>query len=126
MSPGPGRFPLRAGGLVLFVCFGLALAPPRGLASYRDGFDHLNAADLRLAGSAKQSALERNPSGELQMWRNQGTGNSGAVMPLRSFKIKTGHFCREYRETAIAQRQMASRDLTACRTPDGKWITLER
>ena len=111
---------------VLILALGLTLAPHRSSASQQGVFEHLSAADLRLAGAAIQIALEGVRSGELHMWRNDATGNSGAYMPLRTFKIKTGHFCRDYRETAIARRKMATRNLTACRNEDGEWITVER
>ena len=108
-------------GSLIVLGLGLSLHPNRLLASYHGVFDHLDAADRQLAENALQETLENRRSGDLRLWRNDSTGNSGAFMPLRTFKIKTGHFCRDYRETAIANSRMASRDLTACRNLDGMW-----
>ncbi len=114
-----------AGSLVV-LGLGLSLQPTRLLAAPHGVFERLNAADRRLAEHAMQETLESRRSGELRIWHNHLTGSSGSIIPLRTFKVETGHYCRDYRETAIAKRKMASRNLTACRNQDGVWTTTGR
>ena len=114
-----------AGSLVLLGLVS-SLQPNRLLAARSDVFQSLHATDVQLAEFAMQETLESHRSGDPRHWRNDLTGNSGAFMPLRTFKIKTGHFCRDYRETAVADSKMASRDLTACRNRDGVWTMIEK
>ncbi len=111
-------------GSLVILGLGLSLLPNRLLASQHGVFDRQNAADRQLAARVMQETLESGRSGNPRFWRNDLSEGSGSFMPLRTYKIKTGHFCRDYRETAIADRRMASRDLTACRTQDGVWTTV--
>ena len=111
---------------LMVLGLGLSLHPNRLLASRSSVFERLNPADRQLAELVMQETLESRRSGDLRLWRNDVTGSSGAFMPLRTFKIKTGHFCRDYRETAVADSKMASRDLTACRNRDGVWTMIEK
>ncbi len=113
-----------AGSLIALGLIGSSLQATRLLAARHDVFEGLNTADRQLAENTKQETLESRRSGDLGHWRNDLSGNSGTFMPLRTFKIKTGHFCRGYRESAIAGNEMASRDLTACRDLDGVWMTI--
>ena len=111
-------------GLLFLLGLDLSLQSNRLLAARPDVFERLNATDRQHAERVMQETLESRRSGDLRLWRNDRSGNSGAFMPLRTYKIKTGHFCRDYRETAIADREMASRNLTACRNRDGVWTTI--
>ena len=123
-SPGPRRF--LAIQTILLLSFAAVLVPRQGSASQHEAFEHMGAADRNLADATIQSVLEDQPSGELNLWRNEASGVSGGVMPLRTFKIKTGHFCREYRETLVAESKLSSRIMTACRSDEGTWITVEK
>jgi surface antigen len=113
-------------GSLIFLSFGLSFQPKRLLAARPDAFEYLNTADQQLAERVMQETLETRGSGDLRLWRNDLTGNSGGFMALRTFKIKTGHFCRDYRETTIADSKLASRELTACRNRDGVWTMIEK
>ena len=113
--------------VVLCLALGLALAtrPEAADASQHTVYDRLTTGDFDVSLSALQEVLETQRSRQMRLWRNAATGASGSVMPLRTFKIKTGHFCRDYRETVIVDGRMDSRDATACRTNDGLWIPIE-
>jgi surface antigen len=89
-------------------------------------FDGLAAGDTILARSTLQEGLETRRSQEVAQWRNDTTGNSGTVTPLRTFRIKTGFFCRDFRETLVTAGYPAERIGTACRREDGIWIRVER
>lgn len=116
----------RAFSILAFLGLGLLALPDRLAVAAQSIYDRLNGGDLALARSVLQETLETQRSEEIRLWRNDATGNSGSVMPLRTFKIKTGHFCRDYRETVLAGRTMASRTGTACRSGNGLWVSIER
>ncbi|RMD62509.1 MAG: hypothetical protein D6826_07225 [Alphaproteobacteria bacterium] len=88
-------------------------------------FERLAPSDAELARVALQETLETRPSEEIYLWRNERTGRSGAITPLRTFRIKSGHFCREYRETVIVERKLATRTGVACRADDGTWVQVK-
>jgi len=69
-----------------------------------------------------QQALESHRSADTLEWSLG--GSMGSVTPLRTYKVKSGAFCRNYRETL----DNADRDRrrTACRTQDGRWLPLKR
>lgn len=114
---------------VLLFCLApwltLAPLPEAAGAAHHTVYDRLSAGDIDLSRSVLQDVLENQRSQQMRMWSSDTTGVSGSVMPLRTFKIKTGHFCRDYREAVIADGRMESRDATACRTNDGIWIPIE-
>lgn len=126
MTLGRPRASARTLGSLVLLGLNLCVLAKSALAAQHGVFDRLNGADLRLFEAVLQATLETRVSGELQFWRNEATGRSGAVMPLRTFKVDSGHFCRRYRETAVADRKMDSREMTACRSDDGVWITIEK
>jgi surface antigen len=126
MIESPGQRLLALIQTILFLGFAAVLVPRHGSASQHDAFEHLRAADRKLAAATIQGVLEHQPSGELVLWRNEVSSVTGSVMPLRTFKIKTGHFCREYRETLVAENKLSSRIMTACRSDEGTWIAVER
>lgn len=81
----------------------------------------LAPADRRTARAAVQGALEKGPSGRLVAWSFPGRRAGGAVTPMRTFKVRAGHYCRDYRER-LERGDGASRtrDATACRI-NGAW-----
>ncbi len=126
MTSGRPRPSVRSLGSLFLLGLNICLPAKSGLASQHGVFDRLNGADLQFAEAALRETLETRVSGELQLWRNDATGRSGALMPLRTFKIDSGHFCRRYRETVVADRKMDSREMTACRSDEGIWVTIEK
>ena len=111
--------------LCLTPWLALTLRPEAVGASQHMVRDLLTAGDIDLSQAILQDVLESQRSRQMRLWSNDATGVSGSVMPLKTFKIKTGHYCRNYRETLIAGGRMETRDATACRTKDGLWIPIE-
>ncbi|HKY93806.1 MAG TPA: hypothetical protein VJL84_00820 [Kiloniellales bacterium] len=86
----------------------------------------LDDADRALAVAAVQEALEHRQSGESEAWRGTVAGVSGTVTPQRTFRIGSGHWCREFQEAVVLPGQAEIRLLTACRSQDdGRWIVVE-
>ncbi|MFQ5774311.1 MAG: RT0821/Lpp0805 family surface protein [Kiloniellaceae bacterium] len=112
--------------LTFFLGLGLGVATSSGsvpqAAAQGAFYDGLQAEDAARALSAFQQTLETRVSHRLAHWRNDATGTSGSVMPLRTFRIRTGHYCREYVETILATGKIMSRVGTACRDDGGAWI----
>ncbi len=88
----------------------------------RDPFyDGLSAEASAAAWQAVQTALETQRSDETYEWR-YGNGISGSVTPRRTFRIKTGHYCRDYSVVLFKGSQpAASSPRTACRGSQGTW-----
>ncbi len=125
MTPAQGISYRDALASLLIVALGLSLQPDWVLAAQHGVFGRIKDGDRQYAERALRETLESRSSGDPGFWRNESSGNSGAFTALRTFKIKTGNFCRDYRETAVVAQKMASRELTACRTTGGMWITIE-
>jgi len=113
-----------------FFAFGLYLtlvATPAAHGQVPDTFYDSAAADDRArAHSMLQEGLETHRSQEIAQWRSNTTGNSGTITPLRTFRIETGFFCRDFRETLVTAVSLAERVGTACRRKDGVWSRVER
>ncbi len=113
-----------------FFAVGLCLAVAASAAAHGQEpdtfYNGLAAGDTVFARLTLQDGLETHPSRELAEWRNDATGNSGSVTPVRTFRIKTGFFCRDFLETVVAAGAPAERAGTACRREDGAWIRVER
>ncbi len=81
----------------------------------------LDEQDVRTARSVVQKVLETQPSNRGLVWRGD-NGVAVTVTPLRTFKIKTGHYCRDYREV-VSVGTLESSDLRrACRGTGGSWV----
>ena len=123
------RLSRRAMGLALCVmAVGVIADAPRSAQGQdRDAFyKELTEGDLVIARASLQEALEKRRSLDVGQWRNAATGASGSVMPTRTFRIQSGFFCRDYRETVLAAGALADRIGTACRDNNGVWIRVER
>ena len=75
----------------------------------------------QVAEKAVQDALESQGSGGRQDWRGS-NGTAGAVTPIRTFRILTGHYCREYGIVLQSQLVQSTATRTACRNDHGRWI----
>lgn len=117
------RLPWLAG----FVLVACATEAPRSSAEpAHDAFyDGLSAEGAAVARQAVQQALESRPSDETFRWA-YGIGSSGSVTPLRTFRIKTGHYCRDYSETIAKHSERVSALRTACRDSQGTWRVVKR
>jgi surface antigen len=106
-------------GFLLAAC--AAAGPQSGQVVERDTiYDTLNAGEIVLARQAVQEALETRPSNETYRW-DSGDGSYGSVMPTRTFRIKSGHYCRDYMETLAKDSERVSTSRTACRDSQGAW-----
>ncbi len=110
------------------VAIYLALAvTPAAYGQEPDAFyDSATEDDKVRARSMLQLALETRQSQQMAPWRNEATGDSGTITPLRTFRIKSGFFCRDFRETLKMVGSLTERVGTACRREDGVWIRVER
>ena len=81
----------------------------------------LKPEDRGLAEFIVQETLETKMSRETRNWHNVRTGTRGYVTPLRTFRIRTGHYCREYRESISTKGGLEIGVFTACRDSDGIW-----
>jgi len=120
----------RATGRLAFL-FGLFLAAcaaedPSSAATGPDDlhFAGLGAAERGRAEAALQEALETRTSGATAHWIGAG-GSAGSVTPLRTFRIVTGHYCRDFLETVVAAGETRNRRATACRDETGIWRRVE-
>ncbi len=89
----------------------LAILPPR---------DSLPQQTARLMDDSFQKALEFNRSGVPVRWTDPGSGVSGEVVPLGTFRTGDGLYCRRYRQTILSRGMERRYYGLACRI-DGKW-----
>ena len=85
----------------------------------------LAESDVGLARSALQDTLETWVTGEPGNWQNGATGIEGSVTPLRTYRIASGTYCRDYQEIVTRQENVLTRSRTACRDANGVWIPVE-
>ena len=88
-------------------------------------YEGLNAADRARAEQNLQSALETSQSQARMSWRRTDGSWGGTVMPLRTFRVESGIYCREFQEDIISTGAPRSATFTACRDTGGTWITVE-
>lgn len=113
-------------GLVTASCGSAATPLQAGLPPERDSlYLGLTAQEEETAKNAVQQALETRPSQESLDWESP-SGASGKVTPLRTFRITTGHFCRDYREVVFRDDVSAAAVRRACRSEDDIWRQVPR
>lgn len=123
--PGIGRlaWPIAAS-VVLF-----AFAAGYFVSAYR--LD--NAVELALQAKERERSvmastlsktLETMASGKTVSWQAAETGGRGAITPIRTYRSKSGHWCREYRVLVEAGGRRSWRGL-ACRTGKNRWFTVQ-
>jgi surface antigen len=108
------------------VCLAALSAAPSGVAAQlkvdpNPIFKGLSWRESKLARKAVQVALETVASGESHHWRDGIGISSGHVTLLRTFRIATGHYCREYRLVLSTNAGAVSVNRTACRNTTGIW-----
>lgn len=70
--------------------------------------------------TATQIVLESHVSGAPFTWVDNKSGQTGTVTPVRTFKTKTGLFCRDYE---IRTDDGGAENRSACRS-QGVWIEI--
>ena len=81
----------------------------------------LDEADRARAERTTQGALERGRTGDRSEWENPDSGNSGWVVPTRTWQEDSGRYCREFQTGIIVGGEEQTAHGTACRQPDGSW-----
>jgi surface antigen len=84
-------------------------------------YTRMTSDDVRTANQVVQNALEGTVSGTVLSWENPVSGHSGSVTPLKTFRSKSGAYCREYNETLTIGHRTETYTDTACRAADGQW-----
>lgn len=80
----------------------------------------LDELDQMKMSNTTQRTLEVVRDGQTSTWQNPNSGNSGSVVPLRTYQA-AGSYCREFQQTVTVGGQQQSAYGTACRQPDGTW-----
>ena len=86
----------------------------------------IRTADQAFIETTISRALEKHVSGTQLDWSNPDSGSKGRIEPIRTFKISTGEWCREYVHTLEFhgwQELRETRRAVACREGDGRWRT---
>lgn len=81
----------------------------------------LDNADKEKAERTYQSALENSRKGTTSTWRNPDSGHYGTITPVKTYKNRTGQYCREFQQTIYVGGRRQDGYGTACRQPDGSW-----
>ncbi len=81
----------------------------------------LDEADRLAAEHAAQNALESHKTGQPAEWSNPDSGNSGWVVPTKTWREPAGNYCREYQTGVTIGGKEETAYGTACRQPDGSW-----
>ncbi|WP_119460125.1 RT0821/Lpp0805 family surface protein [Rhodospirillaceae bacterium SYSU D60014] len=81
----------------------------------------LDRADRIYATQAASTAFESYPDGRSVRWQNPNSGNSGYVVPTRTYEAAPGRYCREYQTSIVVGGRTETGYGTACRQPDGSW-----
>ncbi len=88
--------------------------------------DQLRAAaegDRQARQQALAQALENLVSGQTVSWENPDSGRRGSITPVRTFKNRSGQWCREYAaDEWLGDKQELQRAI-ACREGEGLWQT---
>ena len=105
----------RSTGTPIGAGFGAILGDRAGAA--------LDDEDKRRAVVAELQALETGPSGAPVAWRNPDTGRYGNVVPGPVYQ-ENGVACREYTHTVYVEGSAQTEHGTACRRPDGTWVSV--
>lgn len=94
-----------------------AHGPSHAVNLFRD----LDYPSLEAARNAVQSALEGRAQGEAERWSVRGVAK-GAVVPIRTWKSQSGHWCREFEETLqLSDGREQKTRAVRCRSSDGRW-----
>lgn len=84
--------------------------------------DRLTRMDKRAINDSTYAVLTDQPAGEPVAWDNPESGNSGEVVPLRTFLTADGRLCRDYKTVVVVDGETVETTQTACRNGKGVWI----
>ena len=117
------RAALAAGAIAMLTAcaVGTGGAHPVSAADLRQ---NMTSDDQHIAAMAMQIAMERRQDNEASTWTNGISGNHGAVVPRRTYRSRSGSYCRNFEETMTVAGVTATFERTACRGGDGNWTAL--
>ncbi len=72
------------------------------------------------------NTLEYAPTHETSTWRNPDNGDSEAITPVKTYQTSEGRYCREYVKTVTIGGEQQQVYGTACRQPDGSWVSVKK
>lgn len=106
---GSGRVAMIATGTLIGAAFGSSLGAS------------LDKIDQQYMSKNAQNTLETIPTGQSTKWQNPDSGNSGTLMPTKTYQRPSGEYCREYQQTVTIGNKTQEAFGKACRQPDGTW-----
>ena len=83
------------------------------------------ASDRAAIVATMQHVLENGISGTDASFRNDQTGTTVSIRPIRTYKSRSDHWCREFEETIRRGGETIVDTGLACREPEGQWKRLE-
>jgi surface antigen len=94
-------------------------------ASVPSPYRNLSGYERELARTTVQQTLETRLKNETGRWSSPQTGALGLITPLRTYRVTTGHYCREFVEIVSKWGEMRSALQRACRDDRGRWRRLD-
>lgn len=92
-------------------------------AQSRKAHAGLNPEIRQIVNSTMQTALETHVSGRSRKWSSPKSGFSGRVTPVRTWRSRSGHFCRAFVEIVrLPSGVERIGNGRACRNAAGEWI----
>lgn len=108
IGAGSGRTAATIGGTMIGVMVG------GSVGRSMDSVDH----------GCVSEALDYLPDNRRIAWRGD-EGENYRMMPVRSYQVAGGGYCREYQATAVIGGRRQTTYGTACRQPDGQWAIVD-
>ncbi len=109
-------------GPAAFIALLLALPASSHLRGVHAGMDPQTHREI---DAAIQTALETHLSGRSRQWSSAKSNLSGRVTPVRTWRSRSGHFCRAFVEIirlpSGVERNSRGR---ACRNQAGVWVRI--
>jgi len=81
----------------------------------------MDDVDRMKSSQTTQKALETAPSGTATTWNNPDSGNSGQIVPTKTYTNSQGLNCREFQQMVTIGGKNETVVGTACRQSDGTW-----
>ncbi len=79
------------------------------------------AQDQSAISETRAAMLEKQLSGTEVSWSNPGSDNRGTMMPVQTWRTKSGQYCRDFEESNTIEGVTTVQYGVACRTADGEW-----
>lgn len=128
--PRIGRIPWRQIAAGLVVAFAAALGADWWAEKRTEDvvarFNVRLDLDRALIAETTNRALETQLSGASVSWTNGDPSYQGQVTPIRTYRSRSGHWCREYLKTIVFEGREFEIFSLACRTDGDVWKTIQR